>query len=104
MALVTVEVKACDLIVPDAFSPNGDGVNEFYTIGNISCYNTSKIIIFNRWGTQVWSDENLSDSQGWDGRFEKNGEALPDGTYFYVLYYGNEGSQQDLSGYITLRR
>lgn len=104
VALVTVEVKACDLIVPDAFSPNGDGVNEFYTIGNISCYNTSKIIIFNRWGNQVWSDENLSDSQGWDGRFEKNGEALPDGTYFYVLYYGNEGSQQDLSGYITLRR
>jgi|GEM_PF-5425962 len=103
-ALVTVQIKSCDMLIPDAFSPNGDGVNDQFDILNISCYSYSKILVYNRWGAQVYSKTGLIESHGWKGENEKNGEPLPDGTYFYILYTGYGYAQDEYTGYITLRR
>jgi len=73
--------------LPNAFSPNNDGVNDFFTVygntGNVQVIEEFKV--FNRWGSVVFETEDLlpNDLQsGWDGRF--NGEAMPEGIYVYT--------------------
>ncbi|MBN2613961.1 MAG: gliding motility-associated C-terminal domain-containing protein [Bacteroidales bacterium] len=74
-----------DLIIYDAFSPNGDGKNDVWNIGNISSYPDCKVKIFNAWGNTVFTSDGYS--QPWDGKF--NGKELPSGTYYYVIDPGN---------------
>lgn len=68
------------LLIPNVFTPNGDGINEFFKITgyNITEFNC---VIFNRWGLQLfeWSDIKV----GWDGKIED--ELATDGTYFYLI-------------------
>ena len=88
------------LDIPNCFSPNDDLVNEFWyltgqCIMNIDCK------IFNRWGQQVASIDNPTNS--WDGKYQNND--VPDGVYFYVIdvtYYS--GNKSKKSGYINLFR
>ena len=67
--------------VPNAFSPNNDGRNDTWIIPNIENYPNCKILIFNRWGNELFSSEGYQ--QPWDGTM--NGSPLPTGTYFYTL-------------------
>mgnify|MGYP001200384937 CR=1 FL=1 len=87
--------------VPNAFSPNSDGHNDFFT-GKVGTDVASlEIVIYDRWGNQVfYSDEK---SFSWDGKF--NGNLLNTGVYAYaikVTYY--DSTEQQLSGNITLIR
>lgn len=70
------------LFVPNAFTPNGDQLNDlFLPIGNgILQYEMS---IYNRWGEKVFYSDSLE--LGWDGRY--NGQLQPNGMYNYVLHY-----------------
>lgn len=86
----------CILRFFNAFSPNGDGINDLWTIENIHLpeFSTNEVHIFNRWGQEVWSGRNYDNTQVvWDGR-GKGGKLLPPATYFYtaevagVLYKG----------------
>jgi gliding motility-associated-like protein len=85
--------------VPNAFSPNGDGVNDVWVIGNLDRYIGSQITVFNRYGQEVMRRTGYS--QPWDGRM--NGAALPVGTYYYVIEL-REGGQRWLKGSVTLIR
>ncbi|MCB0850650.1 MAG: gliding motility-associated C-terminal domain-containing protein, partial [Bacteroidetes bacterium] len=67
--------------VPSAFTPNGDGINDFYTIG-YNLVSSLQFRIFNRWGEEVFSSNN-PDFQ-WDGRLP-GGRAAPEGVYSYAL-------------------
>lgn len=86
----------CILRFFNAFSPNGDGVNDLWTIENINLpeFSNNEVHIFNRWGQEVWSGRNYDNVQVvWDGS-GKQGDLLPPATYFYtaevagVLYKG----------------
>lgn len=83
--------------IPNAFSPNGDGINDCYHIEHVEfTKDCSQLIVYNRWGSIVFdSDE---DGNCWDGR--SNGAALSDGVYFYILNHRGK----DYHGSITLRR
>ena len=70
--------------VPNAFSPNSDGRNDSWIIPNIENYPNCKILVFNRWGNEVFSSEGYQ--QPWDGTM--NGQELPVGTYYYTLQLG----------------
>lgn len=82
--LLVLPVK---LKIPNIFTPNGDGINDYFEIGygedgkainDLSKYYTShKLVIFNRWGRIVYESKDYKND--WDGG------KLPDGTYFYVL-------------------
>ena len=94
---VTIEVIGTSiLIVPNVFTPNGDGKNDvfefiFENITELNC------VIFNRWGKQV--AEITAPDKSWDG---KNGS---DGTYFYVLKAkGLDDVDYNLKGTVTLIR
>ena len=94
--------SSCLLKFYTAFSPNNDGVNDFWIIDNIDSEpnNKNEIIIYNRWGDVVQSFVNYDNvSQVWDGKFE-NGKDGTEGTYYYVAKIQN----QSYSGYIELTR
>lgn len=68
------------LYVPNAFTPNGDSINDFFRVGatNIIDFN---IIIFDRWGLKLYESNDLY--PGWDGKV--NGNVICDGVYFYLI-------------------
>ena len=89
--------------IPDAFSPNGDGVNDLYVIEGLEYYPQNSFQVYNRWGTQVL--ERSPYNNNWDGRSEASlnwGEELPEGTYYYILDLGND--DEPYTGYIYLKR
>jgi gliding motility-associated-like protein len=103
---VTVKFDDCSTCVhvPDAFTPNNDGINDIFK-AEIGCYFTNYLFkVFNRWGQLLYitSDPN----GGWDGR--NDGKAEEMGTYVWQLQYA--GSEHDLSldqklsGYVILIR
>ena len=70
--------------IPNGFTPNGDGLNDLLVIeGPNECYPID-IVIYNRWGQIVWEQNDYDNT--WDGR-SKNGEQLPDGTYFMTVEF-----------------
>ncbi len=72
-------------IVPDAFSPNGDGVNDSWVIPDISDYEDNRVVVINRWGSILFETENYNND--WQGT-NKSGKPLPEGTYYYLIYLG----------------
>ena len=91
-------VIADSLFIPNVFSPNGDGKNDYFEI--IEVLNPCKIInqltIFNRWGKKVY--ETKASPLKWDGI--KNEDVFPNGIYFYRL----EGEGFNKAGSVTLLR
>ena len=102
---VFVNVFCDELVIYSGFSPNGDGVNDNFVIQGLDKYPNNHLIIFNRWGNQVYGSSHYKND--WGGTFD--GKELPDGTYFYILELG-QGignatlSGRKLSGYIQLLR
>jgi gliding motility-associated-like protein len=80
----TVKIIVYDPFIPSVITPNGDGKNDYFVIGEI--IDQVEIIIFNRWGNEEYSNSNYLND--WDGRNNK-GRELPNDTYFYVLKFGN---------------
>jgi gliding motility-associated-like protein len=74
--------------VPEAFTPNGNNINDLFVVGNIEFFNERSIEVFNRYGNQVYSNKEYNND--WDGSRSDNGQALPDGTYYYVLTLDGE--------------
>lgn len=97
---VTVTViEDFNILIPNLFSPNGDGINDVWRIFNVETYPKTSVIIFNRWGNKVWESDNYDNS--WDGTSSK-GDALPDGTYFYIIRVG--GSNREFKGDVNILR
>ncbi len=88
-----VSVTECPAmgIIPNVFTPNGDQVNETFTIENLPA--SSNIVIYNRWGNIVYQSDNYQNN--WDG------ENHPDGVYYYILTMPNGETKH---GTITILR
>ena len=101
---VVVTVVCDTLFIPGGFSPNGDGVNDYFVISDINRYPDAVLKIFNRWGDLVYTKEHYDNS--WNGFSNTDmvrlGDTLPNGTYFYVFEPGN--GEDGKSGYVILRR
>jgi len=92
------------IVIPNGFSPNGDGVNDKFDIADIidkldTRYPEATFTVFNRWGNNVF-DSKKEKKMSWDGK--RKGKDLPDGTYFYILYLDN--IIKPITGYIELHR
>jgi len=94
----------CYLDIPNAFTPNGDGVNDYffprqYLAKGLTTFHMS---IFNRWGQEIFATSN-TDGIGWDGRF--NNTPQPEGVYIYVIDAEfKDGEKEHRQGNITLLR
>lgn len=108
-AKVFVLVTEFELRIPNAFSPNGDGINDFFEIIGIQQYEGNTITIINRWGHKVYEAKNYGiDTYPvfWDGFANTGstfmGDELPSGTYYYSLDLGN--GTKPIAGSIYLDR
>ena len=109
-ATVLVIVTDGELFIPNAFSPNGDGYNDYFEILGIADYPQVSLKVFNRWGSLVFESSSYGAGSGkqgfWDGTVNKgfrvgSGDA-PTGTYFYILDLGV--NDEKLSGFIYMDR
>jgi gliding motility-associated-like protein len=89
-----------DIYVPNAFSPNGDGVNDFFSIATINIRNFT-VQIFDRWGNMLYTSKDPFFR--WDGA--ANTLPLPEGVYTYILKgIGSKDELIEASGTVTLIR
>ena len=102
------ELIITNLVIPSAFSPDADGINDLWTIrgGLNENYPNNKIVIFNRWGIKVYESKGYQND--WDGTYNNNmsttsSSNLPVGTYFYVLDLNGDGSDVR-KGYVYITR
>ncbi len=90
-----VDVKEVELIIPNVFTPNGDGINDTFVIVDLDKYITNTLVVFNRWGKSVY-EKNGYISGEWDGR------NLSDATYFYILRCTGYFSVDEFKGTINI--
>ncbi|MEZ0542877.1 gliding motility-associated C-terminal domain-containing protein [Fibrella arboris] len=79
---------AVSIFIPEGFSPNGDGINDYFVIQGVAGSATVDLEIFNRWGHRVYADTNYRNDWGGQanqGTYATTNQGLPDGTYFYVV-------------------
>lgn len=89
------------ITIPNAFTPNGDGLNDTF-IPKIRAVSNFSMDIFNTWGEKLYSTSSL-ESQGWDGTHQ--GQTSPPGNYLYqITYTSREGEQFTRTGGVTLIR
>lgn len=69
------------IVIPNAFSPNGDGINDTWKIEKLETYPTADVNVFNRYGQLVFHSTGYGKT--WDGTY--NGQPLPVGTYYYTI-------------------
>lgn len=94
-----ITVELIDLSkVPNTFTPNRDGINDYWSIPNLHLFPQARVMIFNRNGNKVF--EATGGNIRWDGR--SNGKELPAGVYYYVLDLRDGG--QPVNGWINLMK
>ena len=87
-----------DITVPNAFSPNGDGINDLWNLENIDSYPGATVEVFNRYGERVFISQGYA--KPFDGTF--SGKSLPIGAYYYLIRPNN--GRKEKSGALTLIR
>lgn len=95
-AVFTVLVNKL-LHVPNTFTPNGDGTNDYWIIRGLELYPAVEVFVFNRWGQQLFYSKGYG--HPWDGHY--NGRPLPMGTYYYLIKLNGQ-SQKPLTGPLTI--
>ncbi len=85
------------IIIPNAFSPNGDGINDTWKITSLGDYPGATLDIFDRYGMKV---KHLEGNMEWDGTL--NGSPMPVATYYYIINPGNGVAQ--FTGWVVLLR
>jgi gliding motility-associated-like protein len=85
------------VFIPNSFTPNGDGLNDFFHPSIFRPCAVYELTIFNRWGQKVFESEDASQVY-WDGVF--NGERLPQDIYVYLL----KGDGKLVNGFINIQR
>ena len=90
----------CDVVMPNAFTPNGDGLNDEFKPATECEYQRYQLQIINRWGTEVFYTE----TPGIGFKGELNGEPLPQGVYIYKFRFNNGINAGIRTGSFTLIR
>ncbi len=87
--------------IPEAFSPNGDNINDTFEVQNIEFFQKVSLLVYNRWGNLVYKNENYRND--WNGTSNVSmaiGSKLPDGTYYYLIEIKDTGKVYKGSVYI----
>ncbi len=82
ISAVNIEIIACEIIVPNVITPNGDGQNDLLVFENLEYFPNNNLVILNRWGQELYRKAGYQND--WDG------SEFPDGTYFFILELGDK--------------
>lgn len=94
---ILIQISKGELDPPNTFTPNGDGINDFWNISGINEYPNCIVQIYTREGRKVFYSNGYQ--QPWDGNYK--GEPSISGVYFYVI---NLGNKKKISGFVYLTR
>jgi gliding motility-associated-like protein len=87
-------------IPPDGFTPNGDGINDVWTLSELANFPNATVEIFNRWGERIYHSDGYKIP--WDGTYMH--EQLPVGTYYYIINLHDPRFPQAYTGPVTIMR
>ncbi len=90
--------KGAELEIPNVFTPNNDGINDFFVIKSKQKIDNYELVIINRWGSKLYESHSLSDS--WNGKYK--GKYCSSSTYFYILSYLHNGQKKVRKGFVQL--
>ncbi len=89
-----------DVYIPNFFSPNGDGQNDYWAPVNQISFPNIESEIYDRYGRLI---KKLAQNEKWDGRYERNSKPLPSGDYWYVIRL-KDFDNREFTGHFTLLR
>jgi gliding motility-associated-like protein len=99
---VTVEFVLPEPVIEMLLTPDGDGINDLWKIGNIRYYPENRVTVFDRWGNVVYDAKGYdNESVVWDGTGNGRGR-VSTGTYFYSVVYVNGGRKSEKRGFIEV--
>ncbi|MBN2349659.1 MAG: gliding motility-associated C-terminal domain-containing protein, partial [Bacteroidales bacterium] len=93
-----VIINVSELFIPSIITPNGDFKNDYFEINGIDDQHPAQLIIFDRWGNEVYSNEFYQNE--WHGQNNKGGE-ITEGTYFYFIRLANGYTKK---GFLLIKR
>ncbi|MCA1761637.1 MAG: gliding motility-associated C-terminal domain-containing protein [Cryomorphaceae bacterium] len=96
----------CPIYIPNAFTPNGDGLNDIFKVAADCPVETFHLLIFNRWGNLIFESKDID--RGWNGHSPNTDFYASHGVYFYIVKYTQllDGvlMPEELTGHVTLLR
>lgn len=95
---VSIEILCESLTIVSGFSPNGDGINDNFTILGVQNFPNNSILIFNKWGEKIFQQNGYDNS--WSGE-KDHGSALPEEESLYYYVFDN-GEGKSYSGYVKI--
>ncbi|MCG8805327.1 T9SS type B sorting domain-containing protein [Tenacibaculum finnmarkense] len=99
--ILLVTGRYVSISVLNLFTPDGDGINDFWYPLEVENYHNIKVYIYDRYARKIQNYQGLT--QGWDGTYQ--GKPLPAGDYWYTIYYNElSGEEKKLMGHFTLYR
>ncbi|WP_159024098.1 gliding motility-associated C-terminal domain-containing protein [Formosa sp. L2A11] len=94
----TVTISISGLFIPNVITPNKDGDNDTFEIIGLEFYNKAQVLIFNRWGNEVYRNSDYSNSNGFSG------EGLNKGTYYYhIKLTDKQGGVKGYDGWLYIK-
>ena len=98
---IMITIESCDIMVPTAFTPNGDGAHDDWEIPNLDVTFPNNVVkVYNRWGNLLFESAKGSyETNRWDGTY--NNEPLPVGSYYFIIEL-NDGKTEDKTGTISI--
>jgi gliding motility-associated-like protein len=100
-----ITITPYDVRFPQAFSPDGDGINDRFMVAGIEEYPDNELTVFNRWGNIIFHMKPYDNT--WDGKPNENvllmgKNLLPQGTYYFIFEY-NKGNREAKKGFIVIK-
>ncbi|MDQ3099784.1 MAG: gliding motility-associated C-terminal domain-containing protein [Bacteroidota bacterium] len=102
--VVVIPEGQASVMIPNVFSPNGDGQNDRFQVTSLALEQFS-MEVYNRWGQMMYSTSNPTN--GWNGGKDNSANENPDGTYFYIISFKDLCSDEPRAthhGHVTLLR
>lgn len=98
---VVIEIKVCDVVIPTAYTPDGDGINDVWNIVNIDeVYPNNLVTVFNRLGTKIYeSQKGKYHEMPWNGFY--NTTELPVASYYYIIEF-NDDNDKNETGFVSI--
>jgi len=96
IATINVDVTNRPFKIPNVFTPNGDGRNDVFEIVGIEGFDRVEITVVNRWGNEVYRNDNYHNDWG--------GQGLNEGTYYYVIITHDGGTSERYAGWVLIKR
>jgi gliding motility-associated-like protein len=98
---IFIDKGTCLLLMPNAFTPNNDGLNDVFRVKYPAFIKTFRMIIYNRWGEKIF--ETNDPLKGWNGIYK--GFYQPTGNYIWTISYTDiDGRSETLNGNVILIR